>query len=228
MLTFSGYFNKRQQPLRVNSTLSLNQDLSAHKKILLNIMAPPLVNTATELQAVFKDVACKNCIDCMERAIKAQRWQEHMLRSKPALEELYYTILNENHSLYKRGTNGTKTEIKTKGRSKGSKSITITKYSDDDGKIYALKVKESHTRHNETDGKKHTCKIYNVAQSLPCDSFGSEVILEIPKKKVKRDKKPKLRQTTESTKALPSSYRKRDTDNSAIPESFMLSIEDMY
>lgn len=200
----------------------INQKQPTHK-ILLNINGPPLVKVVTELQSVFRDVTCRNCTTCMERAIKAYRVHSHIINNVPNVHELYYDVLN-NKERKKRNTNDLEKNIKQE------KSVTaaVTRYTKD-RKVFAIEVKE-------TIGDITNCQVYSVKKSLPCDS-GSHIISASKRNNSRKSKKvignapvhtEGVSVFSETPESMVAAYKKREADNSHVPESFMPSIEELY
>lgn len=199
----------------------INQKQPTHK-ILLNVNAPPLVKTVTDLQSVFKDITCRDCITCMERAIKAHKINLHVLSYQSDENEFYYDVLNNE-----RRKRNTAIPEDWERKIKEGKSImgTVTKYTKE-RKVFAIKVKEI------IENDRTSCKLYSVKKSLPCES-GLDIISASKRSTNKKSKKiteivPTNTATTERVQLKTSVYKKREVDNSQVSESFMPSIEEMY
>lgn len=210
------------------------------KKVLLNIKGPPLVNMISDLQIVFMDMACSQCIDCMERAIKAYTKHNHAIKTVPSTDELHAQVLrlrkryrNKRDSETSFNENTTVKTKRNKSKKKTSKSVTVTKYNVD-GVVFALKVKETNTvgsADQQNDNQVSTCQIFSVKKSFPCDTPDSDSFLTVAKRKVsKKSKKEKKAHATTTTKPyfVVPAFKKRQIDNSQIPDNFMPSIEDFY
>ncbi|XP_063829804.1 uncharacterized protein LOC135079146 [Ostrinia nubilalis] len=228
--------------IRFNNSLLIQQKPhTLRKQILLNINGPPLVNNVTELQTVFTALACKRCHNCMERAIRAYKVHNHIISNRPSAEELQEDVLtNEISYRTKRDIAPTSetiiptsTEAKTtkKFRAKKNKinrAVMVTKYNID-GDVYALKVKEQ-LNADQNDTK--TCQVYSVKRSFPCDSAEGEALLSSARRKANKRKAKKEQDKTSTTpttqKTQTSVFRKREVDNSQMPENFMPSIEELY
>ncbi|KAG6441564.1 hypothetical protein O3G_MSEX001884 [Manduca sexta] len=222
-----------------NDTMKNRQRPSIHNKILLNINAPPLVNVVSEVQAVFAEAACQNCIACMERAIKADKINLHMVDNRPSAEELQTDVLSERHNFdrHREKRNLANDTVKLKKvkskRNKVLKAVIVTKLKVDE-QLYALKVKETITQTGEQlkdmKSTSTTCQVYDVKNSFPCDTPEAEILLTVAKQRVnKKSKKQKEKRTVPATthKIVPL-FRKRQVDHSQVPENFMPSIEDIY
>uniref|UniRef100_A0A2A4K3N0 HMA domain-containing protein n=1 Tax=Heliothis virescens TaxID=7102 RepID=A0A2A4K3N0_HELVI len=232
---------KSDLDIKFNNSMMINQ-MPMQKKILLNINGPPLVNMVTDLQIVFMDVGCNKCINCMERAIKAYKSHYYILKSRPRSDELQEEVLKKrllqaNRKKREAATATEKYASKTKRtKPKKTKSVSVTKYNVD-GDVYALKVKETNTQVNAeqlNDTQVSTCRVYSVKKSFPCDTPDADSFLTVAKRKVnKKSKKEKERHkvattTTEKPHFLAPAFRKRQVDNSQVPENFMPSIEELY
>ncbi|KAL0821173.1 hypothetical protein ABMA28_005792 [Loxostege sticticalis] len=235
-----------QLEVRFNNSLLIHQ-IKPHmlrKQLLLNINGPPLVNNVSELQSVFIDLACKRCHSCMERAMKAFKYHKHMINTRPSAEELQEDVLT-NEIMYRTKrdivptdetmvstADDKKTTKKTRNKkNKTNRAVVVTKYNID-GEVYALKVKETmNNEQNESKGAS-TCQVYSVKKSFPCDSAEGESLLTSAKRKANKRKAKKEQDKTSTTsttqKTQTSVFRKREVDNSQVPENFMPSIEEMY
>lgn len=213
------------------------------KKVLLNINGPPLVNMISDLQTVFMDVTCSKCINCMERAMKAYITHYNIVKTTPSFDELHDHVLQFKTTYRnKRDTETTaeNTGIKikrTKPKKKPIKSVTVTKYNVD-GDVFALKVKETNVANTDiqNDTQASTCQIFSVKKSFPCDTAEGESLLTIAKRKIsKKNKKIKDTNRTDVTATpkakahfLAPAFRKRQVDNSQVPDNFMTSLEEFY
>lgn len=137
----------------------------------------------------------------------------------------------------------TKTTKKTKTRKhKANKSVTVTKYNMD-GEVYALRVKETPVTSEASNDTKPSgsCQVYNVKKSYPCESPESESLLVAARRRAGKKKSKKQEQEKTKPNDAPnsttakarvhvqtSSFKKREVDNSDVPENFMPSIEDLY
>lgn len=216
------------------------------KKIFLNINGPPLVNMVTDLQMVFMDVSCRKCIDCMERAIKAYKTHNNIIKTLRNPDELHEQVLHlkSKRNRNKRNANKSTTEKNTtskvkRTKPKKTKTITVTKYNVD-GDVFALKVKETNMlggsdQQNDTQVLS-TCQVFSVKKSFPCNTPEGESFLTVAKRKVnKKNKKAKKEKEANQTGATTMkahfaapAFRKREVDNSQVPDNFMPSIEDLY
>jgi hypothetical protein len=207
------------------------------KTILLNINGPPLVSNISELQSVFNDANCKDCHDCMDNAIKAYNNHIRMQNNRPSAEELRDDLTNEVNVRIKRDLmSGEKIEFtpkKTKSKkNKPQKTVTVTKYNVDN-EVYALKVKETHVSVEKQDGiAVTTCQVYSVKKSFPCESLEGDALLssvkrKTNKKKIKREQKNTFSSTVKSPTRT-SVFKKREVDNTEVPDNSMSSIEDIY
>ncbi|KAJ8714587.1 hypothetical protein PYW07_002812 [Mythimna separata] len=221
--------------VKFNNSMVFRQ-MPMPKKILLNINGPPLVNMVSDLQTVFMDVACRQCIDCMERAIKAYTTHHNIVKTIPSTDELHDQVLrlrSRNRRDSQTDNTTTKTK-KNKSKKKATKSVTVTKYNVD-GNVFALKVKETNMvasgdRQNVTQVS--TCQVFSVQNSFPCDSAEGESFLTNAKRKVSKKSKKVKDVNKDATTSKPHfnapAFRKRQIDNSEIPDNFMPSIEDFY
>lgn len=247
------FLAEKREPKSRGADLKFNNSMVFHqmpmpKKILLNINGPPLVNMVSDLQIVFMDLHCKKCIDCMERAIKAYKSHYYIVKNRPRSDELHEEVLKHRHHgkgksmRNKREINTSVSPVpklkRTKSKKKASKSVTVTKYNVD-GEVYGLKVRETNTVVNaeQQNDTQSTCQVYSVKKSFPCDTPEGESFLTVTKRKAtKKNKREKDRNkvdvSTTTTTIRPHFnaplFRKRQIDNSQVPENFMPSIEEMY
>ncbi|XP_047029244.1 uncharacterized protein LOC124636988 [Helicoverpa zea] len=226
--------------IKFNNSMMIHQK-PMQKKILLNINGPPLVNMVTDLQIVFMDVNCRKCIDCMERAIKAYTSHYHIVKTRPQYDELHEEVLKKRilqADRKKRETQSTTEKYSTKikrSKTKKTKAVSVTKFNVD-GEVYALKIKETNTQvsPDQQNDTQVSCQVYIVKKSFPCDAPDAETFLMVAKRKVnKKNKRDKERNkaaasTTESPHFMAPAFRKRQVDNSQVPENFMPSIEEFY
>ncbi|KAJ8718515.1 hypothetical protein PYW08_002752 [Mythimna loreyi] len=225
--------------IKFNNSMVFRQ-MPMPKKILLNINGPPLVNMVSDLQTVFMDVACSQCIDCMERAIKAYTTHHHIIKTIPSTDELHEQVLSlgtrNRRDSSTPAEHTTSKSKKNKSKKKATKAVTVTKYNVD-GDVFALKVKETNIvgsadQQNETQVS--TCQVFSVKKSFPCDSPDGESFLTNAKrkgsKKSKKDKDANKDTATTTSKPhfMAPAFRKRQIDNSQVPDNFMPSIEDFY
>ncbi|XP_075979750.1 uncharacterized protein LOC142978975 [Anticarsia gemmatalis] len=238
--------------LRYNNTRNYLTK-SVHKKILLNLNGPPLVSMVSKLQQVFMDVRCKQCLECMERSIKAYKYQSDNIKKRPTVDELHAELLTSRgnilNSMYtgddrrKRQSDPVDISAKKTKPKKTKKSVTVTKYNVD-GEVYALKVQET-VKHPLEQNIPHTnqssmCHLYSVKKSYECDTRESESFLAIAKRKViKKNRKDKASQattttTTETAHFNAPSFKKRQVrgserpDQLEMPENFDFSLEELY
>lgn len=242
--------------LKFNNSILLQQNPMLRKPILLNVNGPALVNNVSKLQSVFIDLSCKKCHDCMEQAIKAYQQHNRIMINRPSAEDLQNDVLsNEISYRTKRDlkpTDQTVVESKVetidaKDEKKGSKkrtknnnkkAVSVTKYSMD-GDVYALRVQETQSSDGNNGTRPlATCKIYNVKRSYPCDSVETDALLAAARKRAykkvaKKQEQEKVNSSTTKTttprvRVQTSLFRKREVDNSQVPENFMPSIEELY
>ncbi|CAK1542177.1 unnamed protein product [Leptosia nina] len=215
--------------------------MSPKKKIQFekNIMSQANSIKASELQAVFTDISCKGCVNCMERVVKAHK-VNHVNASQirgdmnDSIRTIQENIVRDRRSV--RFESVPKIEKKSK-KSKTKKSVSVIKYNEN-GEIYALKVKESNTQltpdqPNGTKTSSTTCQVYSIQKSLPCESPEADLILTASKRKTnKKNKKVQgKRETsvpTEEATLIASVFRKRHVDNSEVQEPYLTSLEEMY
>ncbi|CAF4826683.1 unnamed protein product [Pieris macdunnoughi] len=190
-------------------------------------------DTVTKKRAVFTDPSCKSCVNCMERVVKAHK--VHRL-SKIRDDDIYQLLTKKDNKIkQKRSVNfETKGEKKSK-KTKAKKSVSVIKYNEN-GEIYALKVKETNNQlisePNVTRAISTTCQVYSIQKSLPCESPEADLILTASKRKTnKKNKKVQgKRETNVPTEeaVIASMFRKRHVDNSELQEHYMTSLEEMY
>lgn len=203
------------------------------KNILLNIQYNN--NKASDLQTVFMDPSCKNCVNCMERVVKSHK--VHRL-SKVRDDAVYQPLIREDNKIRdKRGVRfeGVNKAEKKSKKTKGKKSVSVIKYNEN-GEIYALKVKETNnqlvTERNVTKAISTTCQVYSIQKSLPCESPEADLILTASKRNTnKKNKKVQgKREANVPTEeaVIASVFRKRHVDNSELHEHYMTSLEEMY
>lgn len=218
---------------------------STHK-ILLNLNGQRVIVKLNEIQSVLNDYSCHKCVECMKRALKAQRTHSY-LRNRTASKEMPHEVLTNKiprrskrdigaPTLPELDTNKDK-KIKPK-KSKSQKSVTVTKYNFD-GEVFALKVKEANSTIDDLNEKLYgvSCQVYSINKSYPCDSPEGDLIVTAAKRKMnKKDKKDKDITTKITTKPdiliNSAGFRKRQVDsnyqNSQLPENVMPSIEEFY
>ncbi|XP_037874551.1 uncharacterized protein LOC119630132 [Bombyx mori] len=223
---------------KLNHSIKTRHNPTAHKKLLLNFNGIPLVNVISELQLVFNDVNCQKCTDCMERAVKAFIINQHIISSRPNLEDFQNDVLYEKLNINRNKRDANKkvdapnekntNKVKTK-RTKANK-ITVTKY-DVDGEVYALKVHETIHLKEKANNTITSCHVYGVKKSFPCETpEANSIVINLTRKR-KANKTKKIKEKTivvGTTNRIPAMFRKRQLDDSQIPEHFRTSIEDFY
>ncbi|CAH4022384.1 unnamed protein product [Pieris brassicae] len=215
-----------------NDTITKTR-VNVGKNIILNVNIEANNNKASDLQAVFTDPSCKSCANCMERVVRAHK--VHRL-SKIRDDDIYQLLTKKDNKIKeKRSVHfETKGEKKSK-KSKAKKSVSVIKYNEN-GEIYALKVKETNNQlisePNVTRAISTTCQVYSIQKSLPCESPEADLILTASKRKTnKKNKKVQgKRETNVPTEeaVIASVFRKRHVDNSELQEHYMTSLEEMY
>lgn len=206
---------------------------SMGKNIMLNKNSPNLLNRLSDLQSLFMDPTCRGCYTCMERAMKAQKPHIHMMDPRISSENFQDDRnMIEASRRDKRKAKSENTSAKTKrSKSKRNKGVTLTKYNDN-GRIYALKIKETNLAQELYNKTVTTCKVFTVQKSFSCDSPEANLILIDSKKRAnkkgrkghrKRETKV-IKHTTVNTPV----YGKRNIDDSHVQEQIMPSIEEMY
>ncbi|KAJ0175091.1 hypothetical protein K1T71_009232 [Dendrolimus kikuchii] len=226
--------------IKYNTSKLINQKAVNHKKILLNINGPPLVNVVNDLQSLFVDTSCSHCTICMERAIRAYKSNLHHL-DRPTIEELQEEVLEYryfNFNRDKRDTDSTEKhesateQLKTRNQ-RVHQFIDVKKYNIN-GEVYALKINESNiidVKFSKGKTSDALCHVYSIKKYFPCNTPEAELLLTVSKRKAnKKNKKEKIKSvvtTTEKKVSIPV-FRKRHVDNSQVPENVMPSIEELY
>ena len=220
--------------IKFNNSMEIHQ-MPMPKKVLLNINAPLVTGKmGTGLQEVFTDLSCSQCIDCMDRAIKAYKlhYQDVEKQSKQFLWSKT-SYRNKRDADTNTTTERTTTRIRrTKPKKRASKAITVTKYNVD-GDVIALKIKETNltTTDQQNDTQVTTCQVFSVKKSFPCDTAEGESLLTVAKRKVsKKNRREKNASRTSSTKPhfVAPAFRKRQVEHYQISDNFMPSVEDLY
>lgn len=227
--------------IKFNNSLLIGQ--KPNHKLLLNLNAPPLITRTNDLQAVFTDEQCVLCFNCMERALKANKFSKY----RPDSEELHSDLLTNTITIHRNkryvtstpSTDGKK-EKKGKKKSKAHKTIIVTQYNVD-GEVYALKVKESSPGSDRTEDGSGSCHVYSVNKVMACNTpEGDALIANVKKNANKKDRRHKDKMDNEeditprniiTTRApVKSVFRKRQTDDirSQMPENVMSSVEEFY
>ncbi|XP_059061534.1 uncharacterized protein LOC131854436 [Achroia grisella] len=237
----------KTQDVNLNTALTIKQMPTLRKHLHPNKDRSYISKNIRDIQSVFSDITCKTCHMCMERAIKTHMGKTHIESQRTKVEDLQYDMLtNEiNGVRSKRSVNSTeysKKYIKNENKGKYKKNrthkyITVTKYDIND-EVYALKVKEINTQlitERQSDTMiSETCQIYSVKKSFLCDSREGDTFLTAAKRKANKKKprkvvdKNKSSTTTQKAKLATLVFKKREVDNSQIPENFMPSVEDLY
>lgn len=176
----------------------------------------------------------------MERAIRAYKMQTRYLSSRLASEELHNDIIpnfisgRTKRDVQTATKHDSKKEKTTKNkktkREKVHRKVTVTKYTIN-GDVYALRVKETAGAVEDNQPLGTSCLMYSVKKSFPCDSPEGYLLAtentKINKKTKKTAEKIKTVPQPTTEKAQPRlSYRKRQVDNTQIPENVMPSIEE--
>lgn len=202
----------------------------------------PVYSKVSDLQSVFMDPACRGCYICMERSIKAHKVHNKMDIMNNNIENLQAEYIVQNKARRdKRKINLDKVASKQDNKGKKSKSrknnqsVTIIKYNDNN-KVYALKIKETYTNiigRKNTTKMGSTCQVYSVEKSSPCESHEADLILSVSQNKI--NKKGKKEQSKSNSNVavvkhavVAPEFRKRQIDNSQVPEQIMPSIEEIY
>ncbi|XP_072938283.1 uncharacterized protein [Epargyreus clarus] len=204
-------------------------------------------NRVSDLQSVFMDPECKECHNCMEQAIKAHKVHSHM-NTETKVNDVPNEIDNHVESTTSRNKrnlvpdlqlNVVKKAKKSKGKKNKNKTFSVTKYSDE-GKIYALKVKEAtpltSDQQNQTKASVTKCQMYRVKEYFSCDSPDADLILKEAKQKInktsiKEKGKKEINlpvENKEKDRIIAPMFAKRHADESQISENFMPSIEEIY
>ncbi|XP_045775726.1 uncharacterized protein LOC123874442 [Maniola jurtina] len=232
-----------------NDSLLIKRKMgSIGKNIILNKNAP-MHSKINDLQSVFMDPACTGCHTCMERAMKAHKSRTHMMDPRISLENFQddRNMIDERRDKRKAEWAASNVKKSKRSKPKNNKGITLMKYNHN-GKIYALKINETNSVldvHNNSETIM-TCQVYSVKKSVSCESPEANLILTGSRKKTtKKGKKGYGKRETksvepmklieavkraESTKTviIAPVYRKRNVDDSQVPEQIMYSIEEMY
>lgn len=201
-----------------------------------------------EIQTVFSNITCHACIDCMERAIKAYKDNLYVSENQLSSNVFHNSILGNNYKInnfrVERDTDNATIALDVKGitaklnsKNKVYKSMTVTKYNIN-GVVYALKVKGTNKQNNFNE-KKNTkmassdCQIYRIKKTFACDSSDAELFMANVKEKTKKERRSqrikkgkRIKFAITTTSEITTMYRKRNVDNSQVPENVMTSIED--
>lgn len=198
----------------------------------------PHLNLISDLESVYKDLRCRNCNLCMERAIKAYKTQNENMNNKDTTTGVQKYLIDTRYEINDRPKRDLDTETKprrNKMKKKSNKTITVTKYNIG-GSVYGLKVKERAVQGSEPNNNvTSTCHVYSVKKTYDCNSPESEVFLSVAKRNVhKKSKKEKAAEnstpatTTEKAHFMVPSFKKRQVDQSEMAENFEFSIEETY
>ncbi|XP_050350409.1 uncharacterized protein LOC126773501, partial [Nymphalis io] len=165
----------------INETSILSKTLSMDKNHIVTIKVPSSTNKISDLKSVFMDATCKSCLNCMERAIKSHKVQNHIdfIKKENFRNEFVTRKINTRNKRKTNANSQRRVDKRTKkSKSKNNKLVTVIKYNENE-RIFALKIIETNKQvlSDQHTNKTTTCQVYSVKKYYPCETLEADLIL---------------------------------------------------